>query len=81
MKKFVYRAPDEYLHLDDDAPEWSATDNDVVTFSTAVDLYKDRDGNVVTRIDDLPVEEQRRIQIAWKPHIEPLPVEEDIVRA
>lgn len=81
MKKFMYRAPDEYLHLDGGTPESSATDNDVVTFSTAVDLYKDRDGNVVTRIDDLPLEEQRRIQLAWKRRFEPLPIEEDIVRA
>lgn len=81
MKKFLYRAPDEYLHLDDDAPESSATDSDVATLSTAVDLYKDRDGNVVTRIDDLPIAEQRRIQLAWKRRFEPLPLEDDIVQA
>lgn len=81
MKKFVYRAPDEYLHLDVDTQESSATDTDVVTFSTAVDLYKDRDGNVVTRIDDLPHEEQRRIQLAWKRRFEPLRKEVEFVRS
>jgi hypothetical protein len=81
MKTLRFRSPNEYLYLDEGAPESSATDDDVVTLSTAVDLYKDRDGNVVTRIDKLPREEQRRIQLAWKHRFEALPLEEEFVRS
>ncbi len=79
--KFLFRSRDEYLHVDINAVASSATDDDVVTFSTAIDLYKDRDGNVVTDIHDLPPEEQRRIRLEWKHRFDPLPIEEERIRS